>query len=197
MSLLMLSGAARAQESLQECRVRVANDWIVIGSMSLTGCLKFAREAATPGQWQEAALGGASLRVMGNQQLESLDGGTTWSPIEHALSPTIGSLNSLESSPNTGSPSSPAAPAVMSQASADAQPVPPASAPGITEPAEPAGRDIAQAPARSREPEVAIDPVPSLSADEVIPPTHLPGDAAGSSYRERLRMAQRANPDQR
>ena len=92
LALLLAAPAAFAQEA-QECRVLVAKDWIAMGTTTLSGCLKFADEAATPGERQFAKLGETFLKVQGVDHFQSSDGGNTWAAISAA--PPAGGFDSL------------------------------------------------------------------------------------------------------
>jgi hypothetical protein len=94
--IVALPFSASGQEE-QECRVLVAKDWIVMGAASEAGCLKFADEAATPGERQFAKVGETFLKVQGGQRFRSIDGGNTWEPIVAAQATTsFDSLNVLK-----------------------------------------------------------------------------------------------------
>jgi hypothetical protein len=93
---LLVSVPVVAQQT-EECRVLVGKEWVQMGATTLEGCFKFADEAATPGERQFAKLGNTFLKVQGNQNYQSSDGGNTWEPVASAA-PAAGfqSLNVLE-----------------------------------------------------------------------------------------------------
>ena len=98
-AFLLVAGPAVAQSGSQECTVLVAKEWIAMGATSLNGCLKFADEAATPGERQFAKFGAAHLKVQDQQHFLSVDGGNTWEPvISQSADARFGSLNVLEPS---------------------------------------------------------------------------------------------------
>src|SRR5436190_11594313 len=79
-ALAFAAAASPAQEP-QECRVLVAKEWIAMGATSLSGCFRFADEAATPGERQFAKSGDTFLKVQGKDHFRSADGGNTWEPV--------------------------------------------------------------------------------------------------------------------
>jgi hypothetical protein len=94
--LMLIAAPALAQEA-QECRVLVGKEWIQMGTTTLSGCFRFADEAASPGERQFAKLGETFLKVSGEEHFQSYDGGNTWEAVASSA-PTGGfqSLNVLE-----------------------------------------------------------------------------------------------------
>jgi len=94
--LCCLPGIASSQDS-NECRVLVAKEWVSMGATSLGGCLKFADEAATPGERQFAKFGETFLKVQNAEHFQSADGGNTWDSVASSQ-PAAGfsSLNQLQ-----------------------------------------------------------------------------------------------------
>lgn len=83
--MALAAGAAGASDgTAQECRVLVAKEWIVMGTTSLDGCLRFADEAASPDERQFAKLGDTYLKVQAQEHFQSRDGGNTWEPLRPA-----------------------------------------------------------------------------------------------------------------
>lgn len=112
MCLLLCASPLGAQQS-QECTVLVAKEWISMGAASLNGCLRFADEAATPGERQFAKFGAVHLKVQGLEHFLSADGGNTWEPIvAQSAQASFGSLNVLQ--PSDGPVVSPSTPPEVS-----------------------------------------------------------------------------------
>jgi hypothetical protein len=99
LALVCLPASALAQQAPEECRILFAKEWIPMGATSLSGCFRFADEAASPGERQFARLGDRYLKVEAEQHFQSADGGNTWEPvITEQPAAAFGTLNVLQPS---------------------------------------------------------------------------------------------------
>lgn len=194
LSLMLISAGAMAQNSSGKgCRVLIGEDWIPMGATTISGCLKYAEAAATPGERQFAQFGSTQLSYKDGQSFQSNDDGKTWQPIRGSSEGSVGSLNTLRSGPEEGdkqngkteAASTPApAPTRAAQATPSTPVMPELEAPvplDDTAPAAPAGSRSAQvappAPAMPYRPEPTM---PSAAAPSASAPYTPPSSGSAA-----------------
>lgn len=107
--LIFLAAPAMAQEAAGKgCRILIGEDWIPMGATTVSGCLKYAEAAATPGERQFAQFDAINLTYMDGKSFQSTDGGKTWQAIQSSSGTSVGALNTLRTGPAEPSAAPPA-----------------------------------------------------------------------------------------